>query len=94
MSSSTPMSSPPPAMPDYTLPIARTGEQQFAAIIRQRSGFDAGIIDMAVRDITHLSILDQQDAVEAAYAIYETLRNQTGKVARRDEMGVRKLRPS
>lgn len=45
---------------------------------------DAGNIDMAARDITHLSDIDKKDAVEAAYAIYETYRNQTGLRARRD----------
>lgn len=71
--------------PDYTLPIARTGEQQFAAIIRQRSGMDAGCIDMGVRDITWLCDADQQDAVNSAFAIYETLCDQTGKKAVRDK---------
>lgn len=71
-------------MPDYTHPIARTGEQQFAAVVRQRSGMDAGCIDSGTRDITHLSDADQQDAVNSAYAIYETWVRQTGKRAGRD----------
>ena len=71
-------------VPDYTHPIARTGEQQFAAVVRQRSGMDAGLIDSGTRDITHLSEADQQDAVNSAYAIYETWVRQTGKRAGRD----------
>lgn len=70
--------------PDYTHPIARTGEQQFAVIVRNRSGESAGDIDCAIRDIKHLSKVDQLDAVEAAYAIYETFCSQTGFRARRD----------
>jgi len=70
---------------DYTLPIARAGEQQFAAIVRQRSGMDAGCIDMAVRDISHLSDADKRDAVESAYSLYESWRDSAGIKARRDK---------
>jgi hypothetical protein len=70
--------------PDYTLPIARTGEEQFAAVVRNRSGACAGDIDGATRDIRHLSKVDQRDAVESAYAIYETFCRQTSLRARRD----------
>jgi len=70
--------------PDYTAPIARTGEQQFAAIIRNRSGIDAGTIDSATRDISHLSDVDKQDAVDAAFIIYETFCIQTGKRSKRE----------
>ena len=56
---------------DYTAPIARTGEEQFACILRQRSGIDAGNIDMGVRDIDHLPPTEQQDVVNTAYLIYE-----------------------
>lgn len=66
-------------LPDYTLPIARNGEQQFAAIVRNRSGIDAGEIDMGVRDVTHLCDAEQQEIVNTAYVIYETLCEQTGK---------------
>jgi hypothetical protein len=88
VSNSNPIVPPPTKKPDYTLPIARTGEQQFAAIVRQRSGFDAGNIDMAVRDVSHMSDADQQEVVDSAYAIYETVRGQTGKIARRDRQNI------
>lgn len=68
----------PKARPDYTLPIARTGEQQFAAIVRNRSGESAGEIDMGVRDVTFLHPSEQQDVVNTAYAIYDNLCRQTG----------------
>lgn len=35
----------PEHKPDYTLPIARSGEQQFACVLRNRSGQDSGEID-------------------------------------------------
>ena len=73
--------------PDYRIPIARAGEQQFAAIIRNRSGMDSGNIDYDARDITCLSTVDQQDAVDSAYMLYETFRDQTGLRARRDVTG-------
>ena len=73
-----------PPRPDYFCPIAREGEQQFAAILRNRSGVLAGQIDMSVRDVTPLSDLDQQDVVNTAYAIYKTLCKQTGKRATTD----------
>lgn len=70
--------------PDYTLPIAREGEQQFACILRNRSGQSAGEIDMGVRDVTILCDAEQQDVVDTAYAIYETVCNQTKKKSQRD----------
>ena len=70
--------------PDYTLPIAREGEQQFAVILRNRSGESAGRIDMGVRDVTMLSDAEQQDVVDSAFAIYEGVCDQTKKKARRD----------
>ena len=74
----------PEHMPDYTLPIAREGEQQFAAIVRNRSGESAGRVDMGVRDVTILCDAEQQDIVDCAFAIYETVCDQTAKKARRD----------
>ena len=71
-----------PPITDYTKPIAKEGEQQFAAIIRNRSGMDAGCIDMGIRDISHLSNRDKQEAVNSAYAVYEAFCRQTGKIAR------------
>ncbi len=67
-----------PIKPDYTLPIARSGEQQFGAIVRNRSGMDAGELDYGARDITHLHPSEQQDAVNAAYCLYQSFCNQTG----------------
>ena len=64
--------------------IAREGEQQFACILRNRSGQSAGEIDMGVRDVTILCDAEQQDVVDTAYAIYETVCDQTKKKARRD----------
>jgi hypothetical protein len=69
---------------DYSLPIARDGEQQFACILRNRSGMDSGNIDMAARFLTGLSDGDQQAAVNSAYAIYEKWCHETGKRAPRD----------
>lgn len=74
----------PQHKPDYTLPIAREGEQQFACILRNRSGQSAGEIDMGVRDVTILCDAEQQDVVDTAYAIYETVCDQTKKKAWRD----------
>lgn len=74
----------PEHKPDYTRPIAREGEQQFACLLRNRSGESAGAIDMGVRDVTILSEAEQQDVVDTAYAIYETVCDQTKKKARRD----------
>ena len=69
---------------DYTRPIARTGEQQFACILRNRSGMDSGSIDFGARFIDELCPADQQDAVNAAYAVYEKWCRETGKKAARD----------
>lgn len=70
--------------PNYTLPIARGGEQQFACILRNRSGQDVGNIDMRVRDATFLCDGEQQEIVDVAYAIYESVCNQTNKRSQRD----------
>lgn len=66
---------------DYKQPIARTGEDQFACIVRNRSGIDAGRIDMGARSIEHLSAYDQQDAVNSAYSVYEKWCDETGLTA-------------
>lgn len=70
--------------PDYTNPIARTGEQQFACILRNRSGISSGEIDFGARFIDHLCSGDQQDAVDAVFAVYEKWCRETGKRAKRD----------
>lgn len=75
----------PAYRPDYTLPIARAGEQQFACIMRERSGESAGCIDMGVRDSTILCDAEQQEIVDTAFAVYECFCDQTGKFAARDK---------
>ena len=69
---------------NYTAPIARTGEQQFACIMRNRSGMDSGEIDFGARFIDHLCPGDQQAAVDAAFAVYEKWCRESGMRARRD----------
>jgi hypothetical protein len=70
---------PLPVRSDFTQPIARSGEQQFGAIVRNRSGIDAGSVDFSARMIGELCEGDQQDCVEMAYCLYESFCNQTGK---------------
>jgi len=69
---------------DYSLPIARTGEAQFACIVRNRSGIDAGLIDFGMRSIDHLCDADQQAAINSVFAVYEEWCRNTGKKALRD----------
>lgn len=69
----------------YMTPIARSGEQQFACILRNRSGFDAGCIDFGLRDCTILSEAEQQDVVDVAYALYQAICSQTKKQAGNDK---------
>lgn len=69
----------------YTAPIARKGEQQFACIMRNRSGISSGDIDFGARFIDHLSDADQQSAVNMAYCVYEKWCRETGKRAPRDK---------
>ena len=69
---------------DYTNPIARTGEPQFACVLRNRSGISSGEIDFGARFIDHLSDGEQQDAIEAVYSIYQKWCHETGKKSRRD----------
>lgn len=66
---------------DYTLPIAREGEEQFGCILRNRSGMDAGNIDFGLRDCTHLHPSEQQDIVDMCYAMYESACSQLGLTA-------------
>lgn len=73
---------PNPHRSDYTLPIARVGEEQFGCILRNRSGFDAGNIDYGARFIDTLSDAEQQDVCDTAYALYKAFCRQTGKKAR------------
>jgi len=63
---------------DYTFPMARSGEEQFGIIKRQRSGISSGEIDFGARDITHLSKGEQQEAINMAYCLYLSLSGQTG----------------
>jgi hypothetical protein len=76
----------PREVPDYTIPIARTGEQQFACIMRNRSGESAGCIDFGVRDVTILCDAEQQDVVDTAFAVYEVVCDQTKKTAANDRL--------
>ena len=69
---------------DYTTPIARKGEQQFACILRQRSGVSAGEIDFGLRDCTILGEAEQQDVCDVAFALYQSICRQTGKQAESD----------
>jgi len=66
----------------YLSPIARDGEQQFACILRNRSGTDAGCIDYGLRDVSALCEGDQQDIVDTAYVLYQRICEQTGKLPR------------
>ena len=75
----------PDPIGDYTTPIARTGEQQFACIMRNRSGVSSGEIDFGARFIDRLCDGDQQSAVNSAFAIYEKWCRETGKRAPRDK---------
>lgn len=84
---------PPAPRTDYTIPIARTGEQQFACVLRNRSGIDAGSIDMGARFIDELCDGDQQAAVDSAFAIYEKWCRETGKRARRGTTSAGELPP-
>ena len=68
---------------NYTYPIARAGEEQFACIVRNRSGIDAGRIDFGARFIRHLSESEQQDAIESVYSVYQKWCSETGKTSRR-----------
>lgn len=67
MSSSEPCRE--PIRYDYTQPIARTGEQQFGCILRNRSGFDAGKIDFGARDCSGVPDADHQAIVDAVFAL-------------------------
>lgn len=69
--------------PDYTTPIARTGEQQFAAIVRNRSGMDAGCIDFGLRDLSYWPE-EAQDFCDIAYALYQAICYQTQLRAKND----------
>lgn len=71
--------------PDFTLPIARSGEQQFAAIVRNRSGMDAGELDFGVRSFSEfLHPSERQKMSNTAYALYESVCEQTGVRATRE----------
>jgi len=72
-------------MEGYIHPIARTREQQFACILRNRSGVSAGEIDFGARFITPLSDGDQQAAIEAVYSVYLKWCSETGKKSKQDK---------
>lgn len=71
-------------MRSFDRPIAREGEQQFACILRNRSGIDAGEIDFGLRDCTSLPDGEQQDVVDIAFALYSAACRQLNKRAKRD----------
>lgn len=71
---------------DYTLPMARTGEPQYAIIVRNRSGIDAGLIDYGLRDLTHLGD-GGQSAVDAIFGLYRAACRQTGLTATHTQPG-------
>jgi hypothetical protein len=75
---------PEPVRIDYMTPIARSGEQQFACILRNRSGFDAGNIDFGLRHLGDLPASEQQDVCDIAYALYRAVCDQTRNVAAQD----------
>lgn len=78
----------------YLEPIARSGEEQFACVLRNRSGMDSGCIDFGARSITHLSEPEQQEAVEMAYSIYSKWRDETGKKSTREGAPAIPLEPT
>ena len=55
--------------------IAREGEQEFASIHRNRSGFDAGCIDYGIRveTVENLSPAEKQDLLVTARVMMERL---------------------
>lgn len=76
---------PPKHRPDYTIPIARVGEEQFAAIKRNRSGFDAGEIDFALRSLDDLGEYDKQQITDTAFGLYQAICRQTNRKATNDD---------
>lgn len=65
--------------------IARGGETEFAAIVRNRSGQDAGEIDYGLKHGPVLDTLcdrDKQSLVDMAYALAEACERATGKKRR------------
>ena len=64
---------------DYTSPIARAGEEQYACIHRERSGVSAGDVSGTTVDISGFRDYAQQEIVDAAFIVYERFCKQTGK---------------
>lgn len=58
-------------MTDYTKRIAREGEQEFATIIRNRSGISSGEIDFGARSIDELCDYDKMRVVDCCLLLYE-----------------------
>lgn len=82
--------------------IARDGETEFAAIVRNRSGVDSGEIDFGLKHgeiIDSLSDHDKQSLVDTAYALARACEEATGKHASASEKystiveAFRKVRP-
>lgn len=57
--------------------IAREGEQEFAAIKRNRSGFDAGCIDygLRVQMVENLAPAEKKELLKTAEALVSSIRN-------------------
>lgn len=72
---------------DLTRPIARSGEQQFAAIMRNRSGMDAGNIDYGLRvfAVENLGDGEKQDICDTAFALYQNICQYAGLRAKNDK---------
>lgn len=68
-------------------PIAKTGEQIFASIIRNRSGMDSGCIDYGCRTAAIVGLCDgeKQDITNTAFALYQSVCRASGKKAINDK---------
>lgn len=61
-------------------PVARSGETEFAAIIRNRSGMDAGEIDFSIKSarVDELSEAEKKDICFIAERLHQTICSMTG----------------
>lgn len=74
-----------PQKDDLTEPIAKSGEQIYATILRNRSGMDAGCIDYGARvfAIRDLCEGEQRDIIATGYALYSNIMRYCDKVKSR-----------
>ncbi|CAN5426674.1 hypothetical protein BH11ARM1_BH11ARM1_14270 [soil metagenome] len=66
------------------LSYIRTGETEFAAIVRNRSGQDAGSIDFGLKSgdvIDALCDRDKQELVDTAFSLFLAIESATGRKA-------------